>query len=232
MNNKKPFSYSMLLLGMSLAIPFEVSASPEISYEIKNSRCPSSVINLCNTTEVYTALKEKLPGLTPPVDLNIRGISARTPYRLEANSKIGSYGETRKSKDGSSRFHAGTDLIADIGEPVKAVMDGRIIATANQIGSSGFGLGNYIWLESEVNVPPAKSCKVIFSYAHLQERSPWIKGNTEVKAGDIIGKVGRSGYDKNELIPTHLHIELWINKYNYKKRYKHTRDIIPAYNNF
>jgi len=79
--------------------------------------------DICQPDDVVGELKQQY--LIPPVDLNVRGLSDRIPLRLD---DIGSHGETRSDSNGNPVFHAGTDLLADIGEPVLAVARGLVVA--------------------------------------------------------------------------------------------------------
>lgn len=193
-------------------------SSPQIEYG--NVDGINEGTDACDPDEVFAKMKkEKL--LIPPVDLNVRGIAVRVPYKAEENREVGTHGFTRN--DGA-KFHAGTDLLGDEGESVLAVTSGRIIAA----GLSQT-LGNYAILRTDVVVPPALPCAIDVVYAHLQ--SPAKTG--EVFAGTEIGKMGRTGNVESN-IPTHLHIEIWVSGYSpgLEARKKFTRDIIVLFRPF
>lgn len=92
---------------------------------------------------------------------------------------------------GTTENHNGTDIGADEGEPVFAVLDGRVI-TAEMDNS----YGNYIILDHGDGVRTL--------YAHCSKLTV-SKGDT-VKAGDRLGLVGQTG----DADGAHLHFELII----------------------
>lgn len=202
-------------------------ATPAIQYG--NINVDIEGFDACAIERAYEAMRQMGPlSWTAPVDLRVRGIDLRIPYRAEPNSLVGTYGLTRKDPDGGARFHAGTDFIADKGESVRAVASGVIVSVVS--GSPAFG--TYVVLRVPVIVPPALPCAVDFYYAHLSQVSV-IKGE-QVDAGDVLGAVGRTGYDSDASIPTHLHIEMWLGPYDRSPtvRQQRTRDIVPLFDWF
>lgn len=192
-------------------------ASPRIEYG--NLDANANAGNLCDPDLVYAALQYQI-GYIPPVDLVVRGISARIPFKVEERREVGTHGFTR---NGGGKFHGGTDLIGDIGEEVLAIIDGEIVAAVNSQGK----FGNYIILRTSVIVPPALPCAVDIVYAHL---SVIDVSSGVVVPGQPIGRVGRSGIS-DDSIPTHLHIELWAAAYaqGLQNRILRTRDIMPLF---
>ena len=200
---------------MSIFGSSDVFASPALDYNQNDLSITSG--NLCESESVHNAIKA-LGWLQQPMDLSIRGIDVRVPFRPENNRKVGSWGETRTSPNGKVKFHAGVDLLGDVGENTFAIVDGKVIA-------AGFSntLGNYAILRGNAVVPPAASCNFDILYAHLSSLS--VKLGEVISSGDKIGEVGRTGNLSND-IPTHLHLELWTRPYlqGLKNRRKHTRD--------
>jgi murein DD-endopeptidase MepM/ murein hydrolase activator NlpD len=154
----------------------------------------------------------------------VRGLATRTPWRREGNQKVGSWGWTRKE-----RFHAGVDLVGHVGERVVASVDGKAVG----VRSKG-KFGNYVKQSFDVRIvnPPERprSCEVILIYAHLKDLA--FEGEKpELRMGQTIGTMGRTGYDKEMggSIPTHLHLELWLGRYMGLKEYRelYTRDVLP-----
>jgi murein DD-endopeptidase MepM/ murein hydrolase activator NlpD len=88
------------------------------------------------------------------------------------------------------RFHTGTDIGADQGTPVVAVLDGQV-KTANYLG--GYGLA--IVLGHNKNQQETL-------YAHLSEI--FVRPGQAIKQGTVIGLVGSTG---NSTGP-HLHFEI------------------------
>lgn len=79
------------------------------------------------------------------------------------------------------RSHKGTDLIAPIRTPVQAVEDGVVVqASWHRSG------GRQIYIRAD-------STGDVYYYAHLDYWEKWIWTGTRVRAGDVIGLLGRSG---------------------------------------
>ena len=104
---------------------------------------------------------------------------------------------------GYTRPHLGHDMMAAVGTPVIAVESGRVEC----MGWNRYG-GWRIGIRSEDN-------KRYWYYAHLRQNRPFaenLKEGDTVKAGDVIGYVGRTGYSDTEntngITESHLHIGL------------------------
>lgn len=106
---------------------------------------------------------------------------------------------------GYSRPHLGHDLMAATGTPVIAVESGIVEALGwNQYGGWRIGIRSF-------------DSKRYYYYAHLRQNHPYARslsiGNT-VKAGDVIGYVGRTGYSSRENVNnievSHLHFGLQL----------------------
>ena len=128
---------------------------------------------------------------------------------------------------GFKRKHLGNDLVSSTGTPVIAVESGIVEALGwNQYGGWRIGIRSF-------------DKRRYYYYAHLRKNYPYHKdlyaGKT-VKAGDVIGYVGRSGYSSSENVNNiqtpHLHFgmqiifdesqkdgnnEIWINVYEIVK---------------
>jgi len=103
----------------------------------------------------------------------------------------------RKNPNGLIGFHAGTDLAAVRGTPVKAAAPGTVTqATFHK------GYGNMI-----LTVYPNKA---MVRYAHLD--SIRVRVGQRVKQGDIIGTVGNTGHvhRKRGRDGSHLHLEIYV----------------------
>ena len=128
---------------------------------------------------------------------------------------------------GYARPHLGHDMMCAIGTPVIAVESGKVeIMGWNQYGGWRIGIRSF-------------DNKRYYYYAHLRQNKPFksdLKEGDIVKAGDVIGYVGRTGYSKKENVnnieQSHLHIgielifdesqkecdnEIWINLYSITK---------------
>lgn len=104
---------------------------------------------------------------------------------------------------GYTRPHLGHDMMSAVGTPVIAVESGRVEC----MGWNRYG-GWRIGIRSNDN-------KRYWYYAHLRQNRPFaenLKEGDKVKAGDVIGYVGRTGYSDTEntngITESHLHIGL------------------------
>ncbi len=101
---------------------------------------------------------------------------------------------------GYSRPHLGHDMMCAVGTPVIAVESGTVeIMGWNQYGGWRVGIRSF-------------DKKRYYYYAHLRKNRPFhvdLKEGGTVKAGDVIGYVGRTGYSSRENInninESHLH---------------------------
>lgn len=104
---------------------------------------------------------------------------------------------------GYSRPHLGHDMMAATGTPVIAVESGVVEALGwNQYGGWRIGIRSF-------------DSKRYYYYAHLRQNRPYAAGlaaGQTVKAGDVIGYVGRTGYSARENVNnikvSHLHFGL------------------------
>ena len=104
---------------------------------------------------------------------------------------------------GYSRPHLGHDMMAAVGTPVIAIESGIVeVMGWNQYGGWRIGIRSF-------------DKKRYYYYAHLRKDKPFHEELCEgkvVKAGDVIGYVGRTGYSPNENVNnieiSHLHVGL------------------------
>ncbi|MCI6008017.1 M23 family metallopeptidase [Oscillospiraceae bacterium LCP25S3_E10] len=102
---------------------------------------------------------------------------------------------------GYKRRHLGHDLMAATGTPVVAIETGTVeIMGWNQYGGWRIGIRSL-------------DKKRYYYYAHLRQNRPFnpnIKEGAVVKAGEVIGYVGRTGYstteNTNNIDTSHLHL--------------------------
>jgi hypothetical protein len=90
-------------------------------------------------------------------------------------------------------WHHGEDIFAPLGAPVLAVADGTVFS----VGWNDLG-GNRLWLRDQQGNE--------FYYAHLSAFSPLAVDGARVRAGDVVGFVGKTG--DAETTPPHLHFEI------------------------
>jgi murein DD-endopeptidase MepM/ murein hydrolase activator NlpD len=106
---------------------------------------------------------------------------------------------------GFSRPHLGHDLMAATGTPVIAIESGYVECKGwNQYGGWRIGIRSF-------------DKKRYYYYAHLRKNRPYhvnIEKGKAIKAGDVIGYVGRTGYSRNEDVnninTSHLHVGLQL----------------------
>ena len=152
---------------------------------------------------------------------------------------------------GYKRVHLGNDLMGSIGTPIIAVESGIVeVAAWNQYGGWRIGIRSF-------------DKKRYYYYAHLRKDHPFAKDIYEgkiVKAGDVIGYLGMTGYSVKENVNNinipHLHFgmqlifdesqkdgvnQIWIdvyqiinflkkNKSEVYKAYEDTKDYERKYN--
>ena len=185
--------------------------------------------------------------------------SIKTGYGLVAYSPIaGGYGYSHSDDFGNSRSygfkrtHLGNDLMSEVGTPVISVEDGIVECMGwNQYGGWRIGIRSLDY-------------KRYYYYAHLRRGHPYVntlKEGMTVKAGDVIGYVGMTGYSANEdyngMQAPHLHFgiqlifdesqkdgsnEIWIDVYqivrllsshkSYVSKDEQTKDYIRKYKVF
>ena len=106
---------------------------------------------------------------------------------------------------GYRRNHLGHDMMGQVGTPVIAVESGTVaILGWNQYGGWRIGINSF-------------DGKRYYYYAHLRQNRPYAEGLEEgdvVKAGDVIGYMGRTGYSAKENVNNidqyHLHFGLQL----------------------
>lgn len=106
---------------------------------------------------------------------------------------------------GYDRLHFGHDLIVSTGTPVIAIESGIVEALGwNQYGGWRIGIRSY-------------DQKRYYYYAHLRKDRPYAAGlavGKAIKAGDVIGYSGRTGYSRKENVNNidqpHLHVGMQL----------------------
>lgn len=132
------------------------------------------------------------------------GIKAFLP--IAKNYGFSHYDDFGNSRSyGYKRVHLGNDLMGSIGTPIIAVESGIIEACGwNQYGGWRIGIRSF-------------DKKRYYYYAHLRKNHPYAKDICEgkvVKAGEVIGYLGMTGYSTKENINNinipHLHFGMQI----------------------
>lgn len=107
---------------------------------------------------------------------------------------------------GGERSHEGCDIMAGINErghyPIVSISDGYV----EKMG--WLKLGGY-----RIGIRSLNG--VYFYYAHLNDYAPDLKVGDEVKAGELLGFMGDTGYSEVEgttgYFPVHLHLGIYCN---------------------
>lgn len=132
------------------------------------------------------------------------GIKAFLPIAKNYGfSHYDDYGAARSY--GYKRVHLGNDLMGSIGTPIIAVESGIVEACGwNQYGGWRIGIRSF-------------DGKRYYYYAHLRKNHPYAKDMKEgkiVKAGDVIGYLGMTGYSTKENVNNinvpHLHFGMQL----------------------
>ncbi len=128
----------------------------------------------------------------PAPEVSARLTSAGYVFPVYGPASFGdTFGAPRADVDGG--WHHGEDIFAPLGTPLLAVADGTVFSVGwNDIG------GWRIWLRDREGNE--------FYYAHLSAYSPLAVNGRQVKAGDVIGFMGKTGDAEHS--PVHLHFEI------------------------
>ena len=102
------------------------------------------------------------------------------------------YGYRTHPISGQWKFHSGVDLAGPEGTPIVATRDGTVTAAAYHSGN-----GNYVTINHGDG----------FSSSYLHMTRDTVSVGQEVKAGQLIGYMGNTGYSKG----SHLHFTIYYN---------------------
>ncbi|MED1798379.1 stalk domain-containing protein [Brevibacillus porteri] len=153
------------------------------------------------------AQRAEHPIATKVADDQLIGKQFRFPFH--DNSRYEPYGDSfgsdrewTESNSGSVRNHEGIDIMAPKGTPIYSVSDGTI----NKVGWNTYGG----W---RVNITDENGQYRMY-YAHLQAYAPGLHVGKTIKAGQLIGFVGDTGYGGTGTVgmfEPHLHFGLYRN---------------------
>jgi murein DD-endopeptidase MepM/ murein hydrolase activator NlpD len=110
------------------------------------------------------------------------------------NSSLWTCDDARSNSDFVAGDHLGNDIWAAQGTPVAATVDGTLTLT----GYSSYS-GNKVTIKD--------GCGWYHFFCHLQRIAPGMQNGVKVKAGQIIGYVGKTGTASNGVV--HLHYSLY-----------------------
>lgn len=170
-----------------------------------------SSINKSSFVRIRNYLKKNQPQLFNLEKNTYNGLLADIKYfpvprsnkRKEWVNYVNSWNYERTYK--GNRTHEGTDVMGDINKdgiyPVVSVSDGYI--------------SNIGWLElGGWRIGITSPSGIYYYYAHLDSYAKEYKEGDVIRAGDIIGYMGSTGYSKVEgtknKFPVHLHFGIYI----------------------
>ncbi|EPR12055.1 M23 family metallopeptidase [Ruminiclostridium papyrosolvens] len=110
---------------------------------------------------------------------------------------------------GGDRAHEGNDIITDGGVPIVSITDGVI----RDMNWNNFG-GNIVGVLTDKDT--------YFYYAHMRGFNTAFHEGDRVKAGDVLGYVGNTGYGPpgtSGMFITHLHLQIGIKLEGQKERF-------------
>jgi len=109
--------------------------------------------------------------------------------------------------------HHGVDIFAALGTPVCAITDGELFLLARW-GSAGLTIRHagddgrgYEYMHLQEFDPKVLQAFGLSAQTFSQKRRAKQEGKLRVKAGQVIGKVGKSGFELSKKIPPHLHLQ-------------------------
>ncbi|NQF14313.1 peptidoglycan DD-metalloendopeptidase family protein [Brevibacillus sp. HB1.3] len=145
--------------------------------------------------------------LSKNADDQLIGKQFRFPFHKNSwyepyGDSFGSDREWTETNSGSVRSHEGIDIMAPKGTPIYSVSDGTI----NKVGWNTYGG----W---RVNITDENGHYRMY-YAHLQAYTPGLYVGKTIKAGQLIGFVGDTGYGGTGTVgmfEPHLHFGLYRN---------------------
>ena len=115
------------------------------------------------------------------------------PFSLPLTGSVTSYYGSRRSYGyGFTSFHAGTDFRAQVGVPVSAPVEGRVVLAETLVVRGNAVILDHGW-------------GVMSGYWHLSRFD--VAVGQLVERGDLIGAVGNTGLSTGP----HLHWEMWVN---------------------
>ncbi|MDR2366712.1 MAG: M23 family metallopeptidase [Deltaproteobacteria bacterium] len=162
------------------------------SYGVRDIKVPQSQVDL-SPEDLERTRRER--------EATVKALATRSPEKLwsgafiePVNGRINSsFGrQTRLNGILNARPHAGADYLVPEGTPVKAPADGIVVLTGNH-----FFAGNSVYIDHGQGL--------ISMFFHLS-RIDAVEGQ-EIKKGDILGLVGKTG----RVTGAHLHYGLYIN---------------------
>jgi murein DD-endopeptidase MepM/ murein hydrolase activator NlpD len=142
--------------------------------------------------------------LGPLADRSAASREPAVPPVLAPYGRVSSrYGYRWRARQHRRRYHAGMDFVAPLGVMVRSVRPGRVEVVARD-GERGTGFGGY---GNAVVVRHADE-GVWVMYAHLS--SVRVRAGQWLRAGEALGRAGRTSNRRFPNMPPHLHFEVRV----------------------
>lgn len=170
-----------------------INNSEKKSFRIKNKKYPTRYLKIKNNRLVSPNKKDqnRIAREFPRVMKAYRTWTSNEPSTFQMIMPVphksnSSFGKRSVYNGKPKSPHSGMDFASPTGTPVKAVIDGRVVETIDY-----FYTGRTVMVDHGMGL--------VTMYCHLSKID--VKKGQEVKAGDIVGKVGATG----RVTGPHLH---------------------------
>ncbi len=195
LSTSKLYCASILLNGIvAILFALPVHAQSDEDLDTPSAEVPAvdsdvkTIRGLADDEQAGQACGTKQCGPSLKLDLKVMGF-LNSP--LEKSYVSSRFGLRMHPIYNELRFHAGVDLVAPIGTPVRATLGGKVAF----VGANG-GYGNTVVIEH--------SAGYATRYAHLQKFADRIRAGRIVDKGEIIAYLGETG----KVTGPHLHYEI------------------------
>jgi murein DD-endopeptidase MepM/ murein hydrolase activator NlpD len=190
-------------LGLVATLPDGINQSFEQSVIVKSGNYPTDpLLSVASDTIDPTtndAETQQLDQLTAPVTPTRywQGGFKNPTAPVFADCHPSLFGDRRNyvgqgTNDTYHTFHSGLDFCGQVGDPIYAAADGIVIFTGKLTVHGNTTIIDHGW-------------GIYSMYCHQSEFN--VQVGQQVKAGDLIGKVGATG----RVTGPHLHFEIWVN---------------------
>ena len=185
-------AHSSLPAGTTIAVAF--GASPQAAHKSKSGTGHTGTTQTNSSSKPGGHAKKKHRKIAQPLTA-VPGLGYLSSHYVFPVDGGASYGDTYGAgrSDIYDGWHHGDDLFAPLGTPVVAVATGKL----SLVGWNKLG-GWRVWLTDNKGNS--------FYYAHLAAYARWILTHRNVRAGQVVGFLGRTG--DAFTTPPHLHFEI------------------------